>query len=56
MEIGVRGKSYMYRESLAVKIQEVLGQESIYTSVFWQKRRKCDCPRFGGAIFEKGKS
>ena len=31
------GKSYMYRESLAVKIQEVLGQEPIYTSVFGKK-------------------
>lgn len=31
------GKSYMYRESLAVKIQEVLGQKPIYTSVFGKK-------------------
>ena len=31
------GKSYMYRESLAVKIQEVLGREPIYTSVFGKK-------------------
>ena len=31
------GKSYMYRESLAVKIWEVLGREPIYTSVFGKK-------------------
>ena len=31
------GKSYMYRESLAVKIQEVLGRAPIYTSVFGKK-------------------
>ena len=31
------GKSYMYRESLAVKIQEVLGRVPIYTSVFGKK-------------------
>ena len=31
------GKSYMYRESLAGKIREVLGQEPIYTSVFGKK-------------------
>ena len=31
------GKSYMYRESLAVKIREVLGREPIYASVFGKK-------------------